>query len=102
MNKTEKPEAEWVEGRTLTKRNSQHDAGARAQNRSSTTSRLLAVRKAAKRDKARQLRIPAHDGHLSDLMAVRIPGAWRSGFRRHGGQFAALTGMLTAMAGIGL
>lgn len=46
--------------------------------------------------------IPAHDGHLSDLMAVRIPGAWRSAFRRHGGQFVAPTGMLTAMSGIGL
>ena len=46
--------------------------------------------------------IPAHDGHLSALMAVRIPGAWRSAFRRHGGQFVAPTGMLTAMSGIGL
>ena len=63
MNKTEKPEAEWVEGRALTKRNSQHDAGARAQNRSSTTSRLLAVRNAAKRDKARQFTSLMH--HLT-------------------------------------
>ena len=67
MNKTEKSAAEWVEGRTLTKRNSQHDAGARAQNRSSTTSRLLAVRNAAKRDKARQFTSLMH--HLTiDLL----------------------------------
>ena len=67
MNKTEKSAAEWAEGRALTKRNSQHDAGARAQNRISTTSRLLAVRNAAKRDKGRQFTSLMH--HLTiDLL----------------------------------
>ena len=67
MNKTEKSAAEWAEGRALTKRNSQHDAGARAQNRISTTSRLLAVRNAAKKDKARQFTSLMH--HLTiDLL----------------------------------
>ncbi len=67
MNKTEKSAAEWAEGRALTKRNSQQEAGARAQNRISTTSRLLAVRNAAKRDKARQFTSLMH--HLDrDLL----------------------------------
>ncbi len=63
-------EQRWVslhERQGLTKRNSQHDAGARAQNRISTTSRLLAVRNAAKKDKARQFTSLMH--HLTiDLL----------------------------------
>ena len=36
------------------------------------------------------MRVPAQGGHPSDLMAVSIPGAWRSAFRCDGGHFRCL------------
>lgn len=50
-NKTSEVVAELVEGRGSTKSNSQHCAPGRTQRRSSGTSRLLAVRQLAKRNK---------------------------------------------------
>ncbi|MDA8384148.1 MAG: hypothetical protein M0037_14040, partial [Betaproteobacteria bacterium] len=50
--------------------------------------------------KKQGVRVPAHGGHLSDLMAVSVPGPWRSAFRCDGGHFRLLPGTLTAMPGI--
>ena len=63
MNNTGHTVTEWVEGRALTKRNSQQAAGVRAQYRENTTSRLLAVREVAKGGKERQFTCLMH--HLS-------------------------------------
>lgn len=51
-NKTAKPVAESVEGRTQTERNSREHAGGRTQSRVTPTSRLAAVREAARADPA--------------------------------------------------
>jgi hypothetical protein len=51
-NKTVKPVAESVEGRTQTERNSREHAGGRTQSRATPTSRLAAVREAARVDPA--------------------------------------------------
>jgi len=51
-NKAADPAAESAEGRPLTKRNSHEHAGGRTQSRSTTTSRLVAVREAARDDPA--------------------------------------------------
>jgi hypothetical protein len=45
----------------------------------------------------RQLRVPAHDGRDSDLMADTIPAAWRTVFRPEGGHFGVWSGKLSAM-----
>jgi RNA-directed DNA polymerase len=51
-NKVGDPAAESAEGRPLTKRNSRERVGGRTQSRNATTSRLAAVREAARADPA--------------------------------------------------
>jgi hypothetical protein len=43
------------------------------------------------------MRVPAHDGRDSDLMADTIPAAWRTVFRPEGGHFGVWSGKLSAM-----
>jgi len=38
-------------------------------------------------NQTRLVRVPAHDGHDSGMMADSIPEAWRTVFRRQAGQF---------------
>ncbi|AWK41003.1 hypothetical protein GPY51_23630 [Photorhabdus laumondii subsp. laumondii] len=64
MNKTENNVAELMEGRLPTKGNSQQCARIRTQSRGNTTLRLLAVRKAAKRDRKQQFTHLFH--HISE------------------------------------
>ena len=54
MNNTRNTVAEFMEGRVLTKGNSQQRARIQAQDWEHTMSRLLAVRKAAKKDRKQQ------------------------------------------------
>jgi hypothetical protein len=44
-----------------------------------------------------QLRAPDHGGRDSGVMTDSIPVPWRTLFRRDGGQFDRLIGMLSAM-----
>ncbi|WP_051691043.1 hypothetical protein [Photorhabdus australis] len=64
MNKTENNVAELMVGRLPTKGNSQQCTRIQTQSRGNTTSRLLAVRKAAKRDRKQQLTHLFH--HISE------------------------------------
>jgi hypothetical protein len=43
------------------------------------------------------LRVPAHDGHDSGLMADSVPEAWRTVFRPDGGHFPDRSGTVSAL-----
>ena len=63
MNEADNHVEESAEGRALAKRNDQQDAGGRTQSRKNTTSRLLVVREAARKDRKRQFTNLMH--HIS-------------------------------------
>jgi hypothetical protein len=44
-----------------------------------------------------QLRVPAHGGHDSGLMADSVPASWRTAFRFDGGHCLGRSGMVSAM-----
>lgn len=43
------------------------------------------------------VRVPAHGGHDSGLMADSVPASWRTAFRFDGGHFLGRFGMVSAM-----
>lgn len=69
MNKTSNNVAELMEGRLPTKGNSQQCASIRTQSRENTTSRLLAVREAARKNKKQQFTNLFH--HVSEALLLQ-------------------------------